>query len=292
MSSNQKTAYFYAALAIFFWSTVATAFKIALRYLNPSMLLLTATFTSLMVYFVLILFNGWLKELKNLSLRDYLYAALLGFLNPFLYYLILFKAYELLPAQVAQPLNMIWPIVLVFLSIPILHQKIGFRSFIALFISFAGVFFISSQGSFFHPGKSDPLGVALALGSSVIWSLFFLFSTKDRKEETLKLFLAFFFAFLFILLLNSFTGNLSMPPLKGLLTGIYVGFFEMGFTFLFWLKALRLSTSTDKISNLVYIAPFISLIFIHFFVGEKIYITTLMGLLLIIFGIFFQKLRS
>ena len=40
-----------------------------------------------------------------------------------LYYLILLKAYQLLPAQVAQPLNMIWPVILVFLSVPILKQK-------------------------------------------------------------------------------------------------------------------------------------------------------------------------
>jgi len=59
-----------------------------------------------------------------------MHSALLGLINPFIYYLILLKAYQLLPAQVAQPLNMIWPIILVFLSIPLLGQKIkGKRGF-------------------------------------------------------------------------------------------------------------------------------------------------------------------
>ena len=87
--------------------------------------------------------------------RELLTSALLGLLNPFIYYIILLKAYKLLPAQVAQPLNMIWPIILVFLSVPILGQKIPGKSFIALFISFIGVYIISSQGQPFHPGSSD-----------------------------------------------------------------------------------------------------------------------------------------
>ena len=35
--------------------------------------------------------------------------------------------------------------------------------------------------------------------------------------------------------------------------------FEMGITFFFWLKALQLAKTTDKVSNLVYLAPFLSL---------------------------------
>ena len=292
MGSNQKRAYIYAALAIFFWSTVATAFKIALRYMNPAMLVMIASVTSFLVFFFLNVFNGKLKSLLNLSFREYFSSAILGFLNPFLYYLILFKAYTLLPAQVAQPLNMVWPIVLVFFSIPILHQKIGFRSFIALFISFTGVYLISSQGKLFHPGQSNAVGVGLAIGSSLIWSVFFLLNTKDKKPETLKLLLSFFFSSLFIILFNIITGNLDLPQKEGVMTGIYIGLFEMGFTFFFWMKALKLSKSADMISNFVYLAPFVSLIFIHYFVGEIIFGTTYIGLILIVFGIIFQKIRS
>jgi len=256
------------------------------------MLVMIASFTSFVVYLIVNVFNGTVKSLFNLPPRAYFFSAILGFLNPFLYYLILFKAYDLLPAQVAQPLNMVWPIVLVFLSIPILHQKIGVRSFVALFISFIGVYFISSQGNLFNPGHSNPVGVILAVGSSLFWALFFLFNARDKKEEIQKLVLNFFFSSLFILLLNGTSGNMQLPEKEGVLAGIYVGLFEMGFTFLFWMKAIKLSKSADKISNLVYLAPFVSLIFIHYVIGEKIFITTLIGLVLIVAGIIFQKIRS
>ncbi len=289
---NQRKAYIYAGLAIFFWSTVATVFKVALKYLDPLNLVMYASFTSFVALFVIVLVKGKLNQIRNYTRRDFGNSMILGFLNPFLYYIILFKAYSLLPAQVAQPLNMVWPIVLVFLSIPFLKQKIGFSSFIALFISFAGVLLISSQGDIFHFGKSNPIGILLAVGSSFIWSFFFIYNVRDKRDEELKLFLNFFFSSIFIVLLNLFLGNFRVPAFEGIAAAVYIGLFEMGLTFLFWLKALSYSKSTDRVSNYVYLAPFISLIFIHYFLGEKIYGTTILGLLLIVSGIIYQKVRS
>jgi hypothetical protein len=77
--------------------------------------------------------------------------------------------------------------------------------------------------------------------------------------------------------------------MKGILAAVYVGVFEMGITFLFWLKALKMAETTDKVSNLVYLAPFLSLVFVHFILHEPVYYTTPVGLLLIICGIWLQN---
>jgi drug/metabolite transporter (DMT)-like permease len=74
--------------------------------------------------------------------------------------------------------------------------------------------------------------------------------------------------------------------------GIYVGLFEMGITFVLWLKALQLSESTARISNLIYITPFLSLVLIRFILKEHIFLTSVAGLVLIIVGIIIQKLNS
>jgi drug/metabolite transporter (DMT)-like permease len=110
---NQKSAYLYALGAVLFWSTVASAFKISLRYLDTISLLFYASITSTAAFFIHLLLSKKLYLLKTLSRKDYLGSILLGFLNPFLYYVILLKAYSLLPAQQAQPINFIWPITLV-----------------------------------------------------------------------------------------------------------------------------------------------------------------------------------
>ncbi len=289
--TNQGKAYIYASIAIFFWSTVASVFKIALNYLDYVQLLFFATWTSFLVYLITTILQGKIKRIFKFSIGEVLRSAILGLLNPFIYYLVLFKAYSLLPAQVAQPLNMIWPIVLVFLSIPLLGQKIAIKSFIALFISFTGVYLISSQGNPFSFQITEPFGVLLAIGSSLIWSFYWIFSIRDRREELPKLLLNFFFASIYISILVPFVTTINFGQIKGVLLAIYAGFFEMGFSFLFWLKALKLSKTSDKISNLVYIAPFISLILIHIFVKENIYWTTISGLCLIVTGIIIEKIR-
>ena len=289
--TNQGKAYLYAGLAVFFWSTVASAFKIALRHLDFIQLLFIASWTSFLILFVTALFQGKAMLIIKTTPGGYARSAMYGLLNPFLYYLVLFKAYSLLPAQVAQPLYMIWPIVLVFLSIPFLNQKIGIKSFLALFISFSGVYLVSSMGEPFYLKINEPLGVILAAGSSVIWSFFWIFNVRDKRDEISKLVLNFFFASLYI---TTITPALSEIPLKinpGTWLAFYAGAFEMGFTFLFWLKAMKLTSTTDKISNLVFLAPFFSLIVIHIFVGETIYMTTLFGLILIVSGILIEKIR-
>jgi drug/metabolite transporter (DMT)-like permease len=289
--TDQRKAYLYAGIAIFFWSTVASAFKVGLQHINFIQFLFFASWTSLFILLIINLFRGNLKQVRSLEKKDIAFSALMGALSPFAYYLVLFKAYEILPAQVAQPLNMVWPIVLVFLSVILLKQKISSKSFIALFISFIGVYFISSQG---EPGVlafKEPLGVMLAAGSSLIWSLYWIYNVKKGMNETLQLLLNFFFASvyitLFILIFNDFR-NLDMT---GITLAVYAGIFEMGITFILWIKAMKLTASNDKISNLVYIAPFLSLVFIHYFVGETIYVTSLIGLSLIVVGILIEKLR-
>ena len=285
-----KLSYIYAILTILFWSTVPTAFKISLGELPILPMLTIASITSAIILLILLIAGKKTGLIRLSTPKELLGSALLGFINPFLYYLILLKAYSLLPAQVAQPLNMIWPIILVFLSVLILHQKIEKKSFIALIISFAGVYIISSQGNIFKPGHSDITGVLLATGSSLFFALYFILNVKDKRDEAVKLFLNFLFGSLYLIIAMIITGMWRENfGLKGIVSSVYVGIFEMGISFFFWLKALQLASSTDKVSNLVYFGPFLSLVFVHFILHEPVYYTTPAGLLLIISGIWVQN---
>jgi drug/metabolite transporter (DMT)-like permease len=287
---RNKQSYIYAGLAILFWSTVPTAFKISLSELDILPVLTIASITSTIVLFIIVLAGRKTNLIRITTRQELLYSAILGFINPFIYYLILLKAYQLLPAQVAQPLNMIWPIILVFLSVPILRQKIERKNFIALFISFIGVYIISSQGRLFKPGHSNLLGVLLAIGSSVFWAFYFILNVKDKRDEGVKLLLNFVFGSLYLIVTMIIIGKWQIETgFRGIAASVYVGIFEMGITFYFWLKALQMSSTTAKISNLVYLAPFLSLVFVHYFLREPVYFTTPLGLVLIISGIFIQN---
>lgn len=290
--TNQKKSFLFAIAAILFWSTVGTAFKITLRHLNYAELLLLSSLVSLIFLAITITVNNKLSQLWQTTQKQLAYSALLGFLNPFAYYLILFKAYSLLRAQEAVALNYIWPMMLVLLSVPVLKQKIKPVNIIALLISFSGAITIATQGKPFSLDLTEPLGVTLALSSAFFWAMFWLLNVRDSREETLKLFMNFLFGFIYTLIYCLITGNLKIPSVEGIMGSVYIGLFEMGITFVFWLKALKYAENTAKVSNLVYLSPFISLMFISVIIGEKILPSTLAGLILIISGIIIQQVIS
>lgn len=284
---RQTKAYWLALLVVFFWSGAASAFKLSLKYLTFIELLFYSTFFATCALLIIVWKQKKFNIIGKYQRSDFLFALILGFLNPFFYYLVLFKAYSLLPGQIAQPLNFIWPIMIVFLSAPILRQKIKLQSFLAIMISFAGVIIISSRGKFSEIRLEQPWGVFLALLSSLIWALFFVLRTADKRDTESQLFLGFFFGLIFVLPIFIF--RFRMPSFYGLLGALYIGLFEMSLAFVFWIKALKLSRTTASVSNLVYLTPFIALILLSILVGEKILMSTITGLLLIVLGILYQR---
>ena len=287
--SSQTQAYLYAGGAVLLWATAASAFKVSLRYVEAPHMLLYATIVSTLV---LLAVAAWQRKLGQAligSPKQYLRSAALGLLNPFLYYLVLFEAYDRLPAQEAQPLNYAWPMVIVILSVPLLKQPLGRISLAAIAVSFCGVLVIATRGDLLAFRVSDPVGTALAVGSAFIWATFWLTNVRDDRDAVVKLLLNFAFGLVFVL---AAAYALAGPPpldLRGIGGSAYVGVFEMGLTFVLWMRALSLSRTTAQVSNLVYLSPFLSLILINIIVGETIRPSSVIGLLLIIGGIAIRR---
>lgn len=289
---DQSRAYILSLVAVLFWSTIGSAFKISLRYVSYIEILLYSSFIACLILTVNLFIHNRIKQLLKTSSRDVFRSALYGFLNPFLYYMVLLKAYDLLLAQEAVALNYTWPIALVLLSIPVLKQKINYKSIIALLISFFGILVVISGGNAGEMKFNNLLGVSLALLSSVVWASFWLLNLKDKRDEVPKLILNFFFGFIYTLIVAFINGSLRVLPWEGYLGVTYIGFFELGLTFAIWLKALKLSSTTARVSNLIYISPFLSLIFVAIVVGEKIENASWIGLIFIVSGILLQQFLS
>jgi drug/metabolite transporter (DMT)-like permease len=62
----------------------------------------------------------------------------------------------------------------------------------------------------------------------------------------------------------------------------------MSLTFVLWMKALQFSPNSAAVSNLAYLSPFLSLVFIHAILGEKILASSVLGLAFIVAGILVQ----
>ncbi|HQQ68199.1 MAG TPA: DMT family transporter [Candidatus Cloacimonadota bacterium] len=291
--TRQQTSYLYAALAILAWSSVSTAFKIALRQLTPIGLLVVASATASLFLFVLKALSRSESRLGTWqNIKQSLCPALL---NPFLYYLILFEAYSRLRAQEAQALNYTWAIVLSVFSVILLRERFRLKDIVALLISFCGVIVISTRGKIGSLHFDDALGTALAAGSSIIWALYWIINVRDKRDPIEKLSSNFFLGFIFVSIM-AILGRMELIHPEGqlipaLLAGIYVGIFEMGLTFVLWMKALQTSESTAKVANLIFITPFLSLLFIRFALNESIHVATIIGLSLIIASNLLQKIE-
>ena len=289
---DQRRAVFYGLGAVLCWSTVATAFKLSLAHLSPAQLLLVASLVSWLFLGAVLALGGKWHLLWEGSPRDYLHSLALGCINPLLYYLVLFRAYDLLPAQEAQALNYTWALTMALLAVPILGQRLKAAELLAAFVSYAGVVFIATRGAPLAMEFANPEGVLLALASTVVWALYWLFSAKDSGDPAIALFLNFSMALPLLFAYVLCQGELTTVPWRGVLGAVYVGVFEMGLSFVLWLNALRLTNSTLRISSLIFLAPPVSLVFIHFILGEAILASTLVGLGLILAGLALQqKLR-
>lgn len=288
MSNNTK-ALIYTSITVLSWSTVATMFKIALKHFSHFEMLLVASFTALLIFGIaMTIFKKW-NQLKTLSKKQWGWFALVGLLNPVAYYLVLFKSYSLLPAQIAQPINYIWPIILLILLAIIDKQPIAKIKYLGMFLSLSGVALIS-LGSGSLGGLSLSLtGLLLALCSAFLWALYWIMNNQNKKIDSIvALFASFLFGSTYLLIAVLFVGvNLNSIP--GLLSSVYVGAFEMGIPFIFFGLAIRTTNNSALVNQLCYLAPFISLFLIHIVLGEQIYITTYVGLFLIIFGIIFNE---
>lgn len=289
MQKNQSLAYRYALISVFLWSTVATAFKVSLSMMSPIELLFYSSLSSLVILGVILVYQKKFSKIFLHVKENFFKVLLLGAINPFVYYLVLFKAYDILPAQEAQAINYTWALMLSYLGVVFLGQKLFLADIVAGIICYFGVLIIATKGEPFSLEFSNAFGVSLALFSTVLWSVYWIINSKSKSDAVVGLFCNFFVGVVFIVVYIIFTGGVALPSLKGAFAAVYVGFFEMGVTFVFWLKAVSLAQNVSKVSNLIFLSPFLSLIFISVFVGEEILPSTLAALALIVGGLIFQQ---
>ncbi|MGB1890811.1 MAG: DMT family transporter [Candidatus Latescibacterota bacterium] len=289
---DRRKAYLYGIATVLLWSTVASAFKLSLRYLDYAQLLLYASAVSTVALGCAVLVQGKVGHLWCEARRAWRRALLLGLCNPLAYYLVLFSAYERLPAQEAQPLNYTWALTLALLSVPLLKQRLRWQDGVGGIVCYAGVLVISTHGDVFALHFTDSLGVVLALGSTVLWALYWIFNTREAGDPTVRLFLNFALSLPFVGLYCAWQSSLWPVPIEGLVGAGYVGLFEMGVAFVLWQQALRYAENTAQVGNLIFVSPFLSLGFIYLLVDEAIRPSTPVGLALVVAGLVLQQMRS
>ena len=275
--------------AVMLWSTVATAFSLSLEYLTPLQLVTLAAVVSWCFFAARLGSPARWASLRATSSKEQITGLLMGWLNPGLYYLVLFAAYDQLPAQEAMAINYSWGITLALIAAPLLRQRLTPGALLAACISYSGIVVIATRGSPLSLDFAQPLGVGLALLSTLLWSLYWVINTRLSVDPEVNLFLNFSGALPLLLGLLWWSGTPLPVVWQGWAGGLYVGLFEMGLAFVLWMGAMKATTSTLRISSLIFLSPPLSLILIWMIAGEPVKAYTLIGLILILFGLWLQR---
>jgi drug/metabolite transporter (DMT)-like permease len=275
--------------AVLLWSTVATAFKLALAELDIFQLLFYGVLSSALSLLLMVLVQGKLGLLWQYGRHHLLFFLAMGLLNPVVYYLVLFRAYDLLPAQQAQPINYTWAITMALLAVPLLGQRLSGRDILAALMCYVGVLVIATRGDLLHVRFDSVEGVFWALFSTVIWAVYWLANTRASHDPVAGLCLSFLLAApLAGILCVIYSDPLAVSG-RGLAAAAYVGLIEMGITFALWASALKMTSSVARVGNLIFVSPLLSLVFIASVLGEQIEPATLVGLALIIPALWIQQ---
>ncbi len=276
---------------VLLWSTAATAFKVSLEFLTPVQLMFWASTVSIAVLAGWLAVQGRLLDALRINRRQALLSFGFGLVNPCLYYLLLFAAYDRLPAQEAMAINYTWALTLAYLAVPLLGHRLKPTDALAGVLCYFGVFVIATRGDVLGFQLSDALGVGLALLSTLVWALYWIFNTRDTRDPVAGLLLNFLFAWPVLLVIAIGTGW-QWPVWQGLAGAVWVGAFEMGIAFVLWLMAMKKADNTSRLSNLIFLSPPLSLVFVALIVGEPIQVSTVVGLGLIVAGLYWQQLGA
>ncbi len=282
--------YILVIISILIWAGTPVVSKKLLETINNYQILFYASGIASLALFVVVVIQGKLSLIKKYRIIDYWRFFLLGFLGVYCNYYLLYTSFSrVVTTQETYIVYYTWPIWVVVMAFVILRERFAFKNLIAILLGFIGVVVVVSRNGRFTLLYEDILSYLMAVGAAVCYSLFSVLSKKFDYDRTTSMFFAYIFSFILISVTTMVVSYIPFVGVGELVGLMWLGVFTYSIAFISWLLALK-NGATEKVSNLIFFTPFVSLIYISFFLGEKITIFSVVGLCLIVVGIILQKM--
>jgi drug/metabolite transporter (DMT)-like permease len=286
--NNKKVSgYFNLALCILLWASIPVTTKKLLVELDNLQILFYSTILSTLVLGVVLTGEKKIAELKKYGRREYAIMFALGFLGNYFCYVLLYGALARTSAAEGFILAYTWPIMVLALSFIVLKEKITFRKLAGIAVSFFGIIITITKGSITSFGLTNMTGDLLAICYAFVFALFSVLGKKFRFDKTVGVFIYFLAALVFITPTVLVFSRVTFPGFNTWLWLIYNGVLVNGISYIFWFRALE-GVETHIVSNLLYLTPFISLLYIALFLGDEIPLSAVAGLAVIAAGVLSQ----
>lgn len=288
--AKKINAYINLALCVLLWASIPVATKKILVELDNLQTLFYSTILSTLALGLMLIFQKKTGDLKKYNKSQYSSMFFLGFLGNYMYYVFLYGALSKTTASEGFILAYTWPILVLILSLVILKDKVTLQKLVGILISFFGIIIITTKGNISAFNLTNLQGDILALSGAFVFALFSVLGKKFNFDKTISVFIYFLSALIFIIPTVLIFSKIVFPSFDVWLWIIYNGIFVNGISYIFWFKALE-GGETHIVSNLLYLTPFISLIYISIFLNERILISAVVGIVVIVLGVLSQYIK-
>ena len=282
-----KKEYLLAGISILSWASTAAVGTLMMDSLSELAVVFYNSLTATVFLLAVSAVTGRLRLLRTLRPKTLCLLSALGLLGMFLMSVLFYYGLARLEAQQAYIINYLWPILIVFFSWLILKQPMTARTCAALLLSFFGVIIVATEGSLTDLAGVDMSGVVACLLGACCYALFSVLNMRVQCDKFVAM-LVYYVATTVVSLLCLLVQG-SVPVLTAAQWGgtLWLGMVTNGLAYTTWALAMDRG-DTAKLSNLAYLTPFLSLVYIFFLLHEPIRLSSYVGLVFILSGVLLQ----
>jgi drug/metabolite transporter (DMT)-like permease len=277
-----------AACAVILWGASFVATKIALRYLEPNLLVWLRFGLGLALMGLVVAAR---QQLRRPRLADLPYFALLGLIGITFHQWLQSNGLVTAQATTSAWIVATAPVFIALLGWLVLKEKLtGFQA-AGIFLAMLGVLLVVSGGRLhaLAGGEAVTSGDLLVMISAPNWAVFSILSRRGLQQHPAARMMfyvtAFGWGFTTILLLfdPQFDAVLRLPP-DGWLSVLFLGIFCSGLAFIFWYDALK-SIPAAQLGVFLYAEPLVTVVIAWAVLGERVSWAALLGGAVILAGI-------
>ena len=268
------------------------AIKICVSSINPITVASLRLIIGSIFLFTYYKFKG-LKE--NLSIKILLFIFLIGLIGNFIPFSLISWSEQYIQSNTAGLLLSVAPIFTLFLSYFFIKEdKFFLRKFISIFIGFLGVIFIFGFDNLVHisskqSGDFFPKLAIIIAALGYVVSAILAYKVKHINTITLTTFVTISAAFISLpfMIITEFNSFSSFNS-HSLLSLFYLGIFPTAIAFVLRFHLIS-KAGPVFLSYVAYLIPVFAILWGYIFLKETITQDTLIGIILILLGVFLSQ---
>lgn len=290
-----SAAYLKAVVAVVVWGASFIATKIALRELEPMVVVWLRFGIGTAILGTI---AGFRRKLSPVPLKTLGYFTLLGFLGITFHQWL--QSTGLLTAEATTTAWVVAtiPVMIAILGRVALKERLTPPGIAGIILSAFGVLLVVSNGDLraVMRGSFGTIGDFLILVSALNWAVFSVLSRDGLKHHhpTQMMFYVMSTGWLFVTMFVAVDGTL--PDLSGLTSSAwasvaFLGIFCSGLAYIFWYDALKL-LHASRVGSLIYLEPIVAVVVAASLLEETVSIPELAGGALVLIGVWLVNRKT